>query len=246
VADCPSFIAAVAPCDDANLGEVVRGLCPLTCGMCPTAAEPANAGNGRTPTLDNIPACIADQIEQAEQAGTADTLLCDSSIDTSACSADELASIDEMVSMTCGNGGHRLQEEAEDLDASDITMDKLSRVAHNVECPLATVSEVVDNLRMVCVCEDGSECQYTDGMPTVCTPICAIEVHAFTLDCQQWIQSMRSDISDGLAAFEQLCVSEETINVDSFIDSLAHAQCAAYAMGLFAPTRSHSVCFVGV
>jgi hypothetical protein len=43
VADCPDLAANVAGCDDSNYGDLIRGLCPLTCGMCTAACADDDA-----------------------------------------------------------------------------------------------------------------------------------------------------------------------------------------------------------
>ena len=99
------------------------------------------------------------------------------------------------------------------------------------DCPWDTIDDRLDEVNAVCCAADGADPDVTcprGGPPRACSPLCAVTFHSLAGDCGQKLQSLAGATNAAsFTAFEQLCVSAQSVDPMYFLNAIASATCCS-------------------
>jgi hypothetical protein len=128
-----------------------------------------------------------------------------------------------LATLVGDDDGHRRQLQDDDIRL----LPTLSTISKDPDCPFVSVRNKINLIVRLCCANDACN---TGIMPTKCSPLCAIEFHAFAASCGNMIGMWKEDLAATYHQFDQLCTSEETVDVATFVDVLAHAKCKPFSV----------------
>ena len=95
-------------------------------------------------------------------------------------------------------------------------------------CPWKSFDDRLNEVSEVCCGVNDPDAACPRGAPPrQCSPMCAVAFHALMMDCGETLTSLAGRVNGArLAAFDQLCTSEESVDPMFFLDAIANAECS--------------------